>query len=75
MNYYPIEKEVTLVELDYESEHYCPVYKRVIHPDLCYDSLMCLKRFFKISSTKELAEVKNIDEARVICAQCPYSKL
>ena len=61
--------------LDYESEHYCPVYKRVIHPDLCYDSLMCLNRSFKISSTKELAEVENIEEARKICADCPYSEL
>lgn len=61
--------------LDYDSEHYCPVYKRVIHPDLCYDSLMCLNRCFKISSTEELQEVEDIEKAREICAECPYSEL
>lgn len=61
--------------LDYESDHYCPVYGRDITADLCYDSLMCLNRTFKISSTKELAETDNIEEARAICEKCPYSEL
>ena len=50
--------------LDYESDHYCPAYKKVISIDLCYDSLCCLTGMFKISSTKELAEIENIEEAR-----------
>ena len=50
--------------LDYEADHYCPVYKKVICADLCYDSMMCLHRFFKISSTKELAELEDIEYAR-----------
>lgn len=62
-------------DLDYESDHYCPVYGRVIPVDLCYDSLMCLNRSFKVSSTKELAEVKDIEAARKTCAKCPYSEL
>lgn len=62
-------------ELDYEADHYCPVYKREICADLCYDSLMCLNRHFKISSTRELNEVKDIEEARKVCASCPYSEL
>lgn len=62
-------------DLDYEADHHCPVYGRVISADLCYDSLMCLNRSFKVSSTKELAEVKDIEEARKICAKCPYSEL
>lgn len=41
--------------LDYNADHYCPVYKNVICADLCYDSLCCLNGEFKISSTKELA--------------------
>ena len=62
-------------DLDYEADHYCPAYKRIISADLCYDSLCCLSREFKISSTKELAEIEDIEEARKICAKCPYSKL
>ena len=36
--------------VDYEADHYCPVYDRIINSDLCYDSMMCLHRFFKVSS-------------------------
>ena len=61
--------------LDYENPHYCPVYQRIISIDLCFDSLMALGRQVKVSSVKELAVVKNIEEARKICAACPYSKL
>lgn len=61
-------------ELDYEADHYCPAYKRVICADLCYDSMMCLNRFFKISSTRELTEIEDIEEARKVCAECPYSE-
>ena len=61
--------------LAYEADHYCPAYKRVICADLCYDSLCCLTGMFKISSTKELAEIKDIDAARKICKACPYSDL
>lgn len=48
--------------------------KKVICADLCYDSMMCLNRFFKVSSTKELEEIKDIEAARVICSKCPYSQ-
>lgn len=61
--------------LDYEADHYCPVYKRVIEADLCYDSLMCLNRSFKTPSTKELQEIEDIESARRICTNCPYSEL
>ncbi len=61
--------------LDYESDHYCPVYKRTISADLCYDSLCCLNRMFKISSTKELSEISDIDTARKVCEECSYSDL
>ena len=60
--------------LDYEADHYCPAYKRVIGADLCYDSMMCLHHFFKISSTKELSEIEDIEAAREICSKCPYSE-
>lgn len=61
--------------LDYEADHYCPVYKRVITADLCYDSLMCLNECFKTSSTKELREIKDIESAREACRICKYSEL
>ena len=61
-------------DLDYEADHYCPAYKKVICADLCYDSMMCLNRFFKVSSTKELEEIKDFEAARVICSKCPYSQ-
>ena len=62
-------------ELDYYDDHFCPAYGRIISADLCYDSLMCLNRTFKISSTKELAEIEDIETARKRCAECPYSEL
>lgn len=62
-------------ELDYEADRYCPAYKKVICADLCYDSLCCLCGQFKISSTKELAEIEDIESAREVCRKCPYSEL
>ncbi len=62
-------------EIDYTSDHYCPVYGRTIDADLCYDSIMCLNRSFDIASTKELEEVKDIEKARTICGECKYSEL
>lgn len=61
--------------LDYEADHYCPVYERIISPDLCYDSLMCLNGTFKISSTEELSAVNDIENARKQCSKCKYSEL
>lgn len=61
--------------LDYGADHYCPVYGRTIEADLCYDSLMCLNGSFKVSSTKELQEVEDIENARNVCMACPYSEL
>ncbi len=62
-------------KLDYEADHYCPVYERVICADLCYESLCGLKRDVKVSSIPELSEVKDIEAARQICKACEYSKL
>ena len=62
-------------DLDYEADHYCPAYGKVINIDLCYESLMALSRAVKVSSVPELAEIADIEEARKICAKCPYSEL
>ena len=61
--------------LDYESDHHCPVYGKVIDADLCYESLMALSRAVKVSSVPELSDVNDIEKARKICATCPYSEL
>ncbi len=61
--------------LDYDADHYCPAYGKIICADLCYDSLCCLTGEFKISSTKELLEIKDIEAARIACENCPYSDL
>lgn len=62
-------------EIDYNEDHYCPAYGRVISADLCYDSLCCLCGQFKISSTKELTEIKDIETAKKKCKNCKYSDL
>ena len=62
-------------DLNYDKDHMCPVYGRIIDPDLCYESLMCLNRAFKTSSVHELSEVGDIEAARKICRECEYSKL
>ena len=61
--------------LDYNSDHYCPAYEKIISSDLCYDSLCCLSGEFKISSTKKLLEIKDIEKAKKVCKACPYSDL
>lgn len=61
--------------LDYEADRFCPAYNKVICADLCYDSLMCLSGGFKTESTKELTEIKDIENARKLCKECPYSDL
>ena len=60
---------------DYDANHFCPAYGKEITADLCYDSLCCLTGEFKISSTEELAEIKDIEAARIVCKNCPYSDL
>lgn len=62
-------------DVNYEIDHYCPVYNKIIDADLCYDSMMCLNRSFKISSTKELSAIKDIEAAREICIKCKYAGL
>lgn len=61
--------------LDYDADHYCRVYQKVIDCTLCYESLMALGKYFKIESVPELKDVKEIEEARCICDNCIYSDL
>lgn len=59
--------------LDYDADHYCPVYNRIIDSDLCINSMYCLMGLFKISSTEELSEICDIERARKVCWECEYS--
>ncbi len=59
--------------LDLNADHYCPVFERVIDSYLCVDSLFCLSGMFKVSASKELMELEDIEKARKICRDCPYS--
>jgi len=61
--------------MDYNADRFCPVYKRIVDADLCYDSLNCLNGGFRVSSTKELGDVPDIESAREVCRACPYSDL
>ena len=62
-------------ELNYRADHYCPVYGKVITPDLCYDTLVCLNGSIKIETNDELSRVVDIETAKKRCRNCPYSKL
>ena len=61
--------------LNYNEDRYCPAYNRIIDDDLCYESALCLGRFFKASSVPELSEIKDIESARKICEECPFSDM
>lgn len=61
--------------IDHEKEHECPIYNKIIDPDLCYDIAMCMNGMFKVESVSELAEVKDIEAARTKCNGCPYSDM
>lgn len=62
-------------DLDYNADRRCPVYNKVIDCDLCYESVMALSKMIKVSAIPELLEIKDIENARVICNNCPYSDL
>jgi hypothetical protein len=53
----------------------CPIYGREIDGELCYESALCLAKFFKVSSVPELSEINDIEGARKICNDCPCSNM
>ena len=61
--------------IDHDKEHECPVYGKVIDPDLCYDSAICLMGCVKVGALAELGPIKDIENARKICRECPYSDM
>lgn len=63
------------MNIDFEAEHYCPVYDKEIDSDICYERLMCFSKMFKVESVPEFSEISDIDKARIMCKECPYSNL
>lgn len=62
-------------DIDYYKDRFCPVFNKIIDCELCYECVMALFKYVKISSVPELKNVKNIDEAILICEKCKYSNL
>lgn len=61
--------------MDYDNDHECPVYQKMISADLCYDSIMVLGKYFKVESLSELQGIQDIESARKVCKECPYSNM
>lgn len=55
-------------------DRYCPIAKKNIDSEVCYEMVMCLTSGFKTSSVPEV-DFKNDDATRQICDACPYSNL
>lgn len=62
-------------ELDYEMDHYYPVFQKTICSDLCFESIMTLSRSVKVEFIPELKEIKDVEKARKICDECSYSDM
>lgn len=60
---------------EYVVDRYCPVFKRIISCDWCYESVLGLSKSMRVEAVRELDEVENIEEAREICEKCKYSDL
>ena len=53
-------------------ERYCPIAKRKIDGEVCYEMVMCLTSGFKSSSVPEVT-FSNNDETKKTCDECQYS--
>lgn len=64
-----------LADEEYTADRYCPVFKRVIDCDWCYESVLGLSRDIRVDAVPELSEITDIENARKICDKCKYSDL
>lgn len=64
-----------LSQEEYTADRDCPVFRRVIDCDWCYESVLGLSRAVKVEAVPELDEIEDIGTARKICAECKYSDL
>lgn len=56
------------------NDRYCPIFKKEIDSEVCYEIVMCLTCGFKATSVPEV-NFKNDETTRKICDNCPYSNL
>lgn len=55
-------------------DRYCPIAKKKIDSEVCYEMVMCLSGCFKTSSVREV-DFNNDERTRSICDSCQYSNL
>lgn len=55
-------------------DRYCPVAKKKIGSETCYEMVMCICGCFKASSVPEVDFEVN-EETKKICDACPYSDI
>lgn len=55
-------------------DRYCPVAKKEIGSETCYEMVMCICGLFKASSVPEIKFEVN-EETKKICDSCPHSDL
>lgn len=55
-------------------DRYCPIAKRKIDSETCYEMVMCIDGCFKPSSVPEV-EFEVNEETKKACDACPYSDL
>lgn len=54
----------------------CPIFKRVIDGELCYEIAFCMQGLFNISSVSESVHIKlKFQEAKKICMECPFGDM
>ena len=55
-------------------DRYCPIAKKEISSEVCYEVVMCLFCGLKASSVPEVVFEKD-DKTKQICDSCKYSKI
>lgn len=54
----------------------CPIYRKIIDGELCYETALCMKGQFKITSVPEAKEIKlDFNIAKNICINCQYADM
>ena len=61
--------------LDYNADHFCPIYGRIIDSDLCYGTIGVLNRWMPPDDIPELIHVIHLDPLQAKCNECLYSDL
>lgn len=54
------------------NDRYCPLAKKEIGSEICYEIIMCLYNGFSPSSVPEV-EFVNDEKTKAICEKCPNS--